>query len=243
MESVERVKSLIAHEPPEILRPLIVTMHLEVERLRGVIKEIEAENARKAQLQLNIDEQLKQLRRKIFARSKEDRLDKESLDKKRESQEDVALFAQAVFPAPAEAKTQKGKWASVPEREIPHSMSAEELTQESIIRGLENPSADQWEEVANAFDRVKTIEIIDRSYEIQVHLKKKYKLKEEFNPDPDEKTVFLFSNMKTKIPRRRVLVKEAITSSPSFETLIPIGSTFIAKRTFLRTVRFKWRLL
>jgi transposase len=191
METLERVKNLIENEPPEILRPLILTMHQEVERLRGVIKVIEAENALKAQLQLNIEEQLKQLKRKIFARSKEDRPGKESKEEKRKSQEEAELFAQAAFPAPEEPATQKEKWASVPEKEIPHDMSPEELKAESVSRGLANPSADQWEEVVNAFDRVTTIEIIERSYEKHVHKKKKYKLKDEFNPDPDEKTVIV----------------------------------------------------
>jgi hypothetical protein len=166
-------------------------MHQEVERLRGVIKTIEAENALKAQLRLNIEEQLKQLRRKIFARSKEDRAGKEVGAEKRKSQEEALLFAQAAFAAPEEPTNQKDKWALIPERKIPHAMSAEELIQESAVRGIANPSADQWEEVPNAFDQVTTIQIVERSYEKQVHLKKKYKLKAEFNPDPDEKTVMV----------------------------------------------------
>jgi len=190
METLERVKSLIEDQPPEILRPLILTMHQEVERLRGVIKEIEAENARKAQLQLNIEEQLKQLVRKVFARSKEARPGSEAKEK-RQSQEDAELFTLAAFPAPEEPPTQKEKWATVPQKEIPHDMSAEELALESGVRGIENPSAAQWEEIPNAFDRVTTIHLIERSYEKHIHLKKKYKLKDEFNPDPDEKTVIV----------------------------------------------------
>jgi len=191
LETLERVKSLIENEPPEILRPLIITMHQEVERLRGVIKAIEAENALKSQLKLNIEEQLKQLKRKTFARSKEDRAGQEPSAEKRKSQEEALLFAQAAFPAPEEPTNQKDKWASVPEKKIPHDMSAEELTQESAVRGIANPSADQWEEVPNAFDQVTTIQIVERSYEKHVHQKKKYKLKSEFNPDPDEKTIMV----------------------------------------------------
>jgi len=190
MESLERVKQLIANEPAEILRPLIFTIVEENERLKSVIKQIEDEKARQKQTQLNIEEQIKFLRRKIFGRSKETRESQDG-EKERESQEDAQLFAQAAFPAPEEPKSQKDKRVNMPEKTIPHDMTPEELKAESTIRGIENPSADQWQELENVFDRVTTIQIIERSYVKEVHLKKKYKLKDEFNPDKDEKSVIV----------------------------------------------------
>ena len=138
MESLERVKSLIENEPPEILRALVLTTYQEVERLHGVIKTIENEKARQKQIHLNIEEQVKLLRRKIFARSKEDRKSKGDSEKedKRESQTEAELFAQAAFPAPEEPKSQKEKWAVIPETEISHDLSAEELKAESVLRGI-----------------------------------------------------------------------------------------------------------
>lgn len=79
----------------------------------------------------------------------------------------------------------------MPEETITHDMTPEELKAESAIRGIENASADQWQEIENAFDRVTTIQIIERSYVKEVHLKKKYKLKDAFNPDKDEKSVIV----------------------------------------------------
>ena len=110
---------------------------------------------------------------------------------KRATQEEAELFAQAAFPAPDEPKSQNEKRAGMPEKAIPHEMTPEELAAESAARGIANPSADQWQEIKNAFDRVTTIQIIERSYEKHVHLKKKYKLKDEFNPDRDEKDVIV----------------------------------------------------
>jgi transposase len=188
MESIEKVKQLIANEPAEILRPLIVTLAEDNERLKNIIKEIEEEKAQRRQAALNMEEQIKVLRRKIFVRSKEDR---EGAEKKRETQEEARLFALAAFPAPEEPKSQKEKRASMPERAIAYEMTPEELKAESAARGIDNPSADQWEEMTNAFDRLTTIQIIERSYEKQVHLKKKYRLKDEFNPDKDEKEVIV----------------------------------------------------
>lgn len=70
-------------------------------------------------------------------------------------------------------------------------MSPDALKAESELRGLTNPDASQWEEIPGAFDQVTTIQIIERRYEKQVHLKKKYRLKDEFNPDASEQDVII----------------------------------------------------
>lgn len=192
MEDLDKIRKLIENEPAEILRPLLMTTLSEIGRLQGVVKAIEDEKARIKQINLNIEEQIKIYRRKLFGRSKEDRETTSGEDAKRPSQEDAQLFAQAAFPAPDEAwKTQKEKLAHVPSCDIPHDMRPEELKAESAVRGLAHPSASQWEEIPGAFDKVTVIQIIERSYERQVHLKKKYRLKDEFNPDKDEKDVIV----------------------------------------------------
>src|SRR5271166_6169515 len=191
MESLERIKQLIANEPAEILRPLILAMAEENENLKTAIKRIEDEKARQRQSQLNIEEQIKLYRRKTYGRSKEDRQGQEKSKEDRPTPEEAELFAKAAFPAPDEPASQKEKRTGMPEKTFTHPMTAEELASESAVRGLENPSADQWQEIENAFDQVTTIQIIERSYEKQIHRKKKYKLKDEFNPDKDEKDVIV----------------------------------------------------
>ena len=191
MEDLDKIKRLIENEPPEILRALVLTIAEDNNRLRSAIKEIEDEKSRLSQANLNIEEQIKIYRRKIFGRSKEDRESKADKDEKRPSQEDAELFAQATFPAPEEPTTQKEKLCNVALRETAHDMSEAELKEESAVRGLINPSASQWEEIPGAFDKVTTIQIIERSYERVVHLKRKYRLKDEFNPNKDEKDVIV----------------------------------------------------
>ncbi|MCC7406213.1 MAG: IS66 family transposase [Bdellovibrionales bacterium] len=172
---------------PEILRALSLQLSAEVERLRGVINEIEAEKAQRAQTQLNIEEQVKILKRKLFGRKSESR----NKSDERKTQEDAHLFSQAAFPLPDEEKDQKEKRQSLPGVQIVHELSLIDLKNESELRGIENPSGDQWEEMRGSFDKLTTIQIIERSYERQEHLKKKYRLKDEFNPDRDEKDVIV----------------------------------------------------
>ena len=191
-EILEKIKRLLEGEPAEILRPLLLASIEENDRLKAQLKKAEDEKARAKQAHLNIEEQVKVLRRKIFGRSKEDRKGQpDGGEQNRGSQEEAQLFTQAAFPAPAEPESQKDKRANLPERVIDHEKTSEDLKAESELRGLENPSAEQWEKLENAFDQVTTIQIIERSYEKQIHRKQKYKLKDEFNPDKDEKTVII----------------------------------------------------
>lgn len=191
MTDLEKAKQLIANEPAEILRALLMTALEENGRLREELKKSEDEKARQRQQGLNLEEQIKLMRRKLFCRSKEDRVGKDEADKQRPSQEEAKLFSQAAFPAPDEAKSHQEKRATLPEREIPHGLSPEDLKRESELRGLENPSAEQWAEMPGVFDRITVIQVIERSYEKHVHLKKKYRLKDEFNPEAGEKDVIV----------------------------------------------------
>lgn len=198
METSDKIKNLINDQPAEILRPLLVTTLNEVERLKKVIAKIENEKSLQRQAQLNIEEQIKILRRKVFGRSKEDRegakldADQASPNADREkSQDDAFLFSQAAFPAPPEPSSQKDKRAQMPEATYECEMTKDDLKAESVLRGIDNPSGDQWDEIKNAGDHITIIQIIERRYEKQVHVKKKYKLKSEFNPDDLEKEVIV----------------------------------------------------
>jgi transposase len=189
--SIERAKKLVKEETSqEVLRALSTQLIDEVDRLHRVIDQIEQEKAAREQGRLNIEEEVKLLRRKIFGRSQDKRGCAEEESRKR-TQEDAELFSKAAFPAPEEPKSQREKQKDIPERKIQHVLSDAELERESESRGLENPSSNQWEEVVGAFDTVTTIQIIERSYEKQVHQKKKYRLKDEFNPDVHEKDVIV----------------------------------------------------
>ncbi len=189
-ESLDKIKKLIANESPEVLRALILSMAEDNDRMKSAIKKYEDEKLNASQSRLNIEEQIKIFKRKIFGRSKEDREERSKGERK--SEEESRLFAQAAFPLPDDSqKTQKEKWAGLAVTELFHEMSAEELKAESAARGIENPSSNQWRELAGVVDKITTIQIIERSYEKQVHNKKKYRLNDEFNPDKDEKDVIV----------------------------------------------------
>jgi transposase len=190
MEFLARIREQIKDEPPEILQALVLSLAADVDRLRGALKKSEEEKARQSQINLDIEEQVKVLRRKLFGRSKEDRAGADT-GNKREGQKDAELFSQAAFPSPDESKSHKERLANLNIREIVHEMSVFDLQLESALRGLENPSGAQWSEIPGAFDKVTTIQIIERSYEKEIHLKKKYRLKDEYNPDKDEKDVIV----------------------------------------------------
>lgn len=143
----------------EVLRALSTQLIDEVDRLHKVIDQIEKEKAAREQARLNIEEEVKILRRKIFGRS-EDKREGTQEESRKKTQEDAELFSRAAFPAPEEPESQKEKQKNVPERKIQHGLSDADLKRESESRGLENPSADQWEEVPGAFDTVTTIQII-----------------------------------------------------------------------------------
>jgi hypothetical protein len=184
MSHLDRVHKLIKKEKNvEVLQVWAAHILEENARLHALLKAQQEEEAKKAQTQLVFEEQLKTLRRALFGRSREAR--PEASDRARDkSQADALVFAQAAFPAPEgreaeKNKSLKDKWKQIPEREIEHELTPEELAQESALRGLENPSATQWEELKNAYDCVTTIQIVERSYEKRIHKKKKYRLKTE----------------------------------------------------------------
>lgn len=187
-----RTRRLLEKQHPEVLLGLIENMENEISRLNGVIQSVEEEKLHKAQSVLNMEEQLWSLQKKIFGRSKEDRL--ESNDRPRDkSQEDASIFSQAAFPT-AEKRESKKKPKSnlLPEREVVHTASEEELVEESKVRGLDSPSASHWEELDGVFDSCTKINIIERRYEKVIHKRQKYKLRSEFNNS--EKNVIITAN-------------------------------------------------
>jgi len=188
--SVERAKKLVKEETnPEVLRALSSMLIEENDRLHKVIGQIEKEKAAREQARLNIEEQVKLFKRKFFGRSEDKREGQDEPRKK--SQEDAELFSQAAFPAPEAPKSQNEKWKGILEEKIPHGLSESDLQKESESRGIENASGSQWEEIPGAFDVVTRIQIVERSYVREIHQKKKYRLKDEFNPSAHEKDVIV----------------------------------------------------
>ena len=177
-------KILEAEKDPRILRGLVEAILADNERLKGVIQKIEAEKAEREQRSFNIEEQVKLLRRNIFGKKSEKRT---ASDRPRDkSQQEAMAFSQAAFPSDENRKGQSNWDGEV--REIEHVIAESELSEESTLRGVANQNPSQWV-ATGLFDQVTRIQIIERSYVKEIHKKMKYKLKEEFNPDPDKDVI------------------------------------------------------
>lgn len=191
----DRTRRIIESEKdPRVLKALIASMAEHIQDQNALIQKLEAENAQRDQHSFLIEEKIKLLRLEIFGRSKEDRV--EASDRPRDkSQTEALLFSQAVFPSDEvrseDGKKIKDRWDNLEKREIEHEISASDLKLESELRGLKDPSSEQWEEIKNSFDTVTKIQILERSYLKEIHRKKKYKLKSEFVDQVGGKDVIL----------------------------------------------------
>jgi hypothetical protein len=175
--SADRMRQIVREEHPEVVARLLASMQAENERLREVLRQIETEKALREQAQLNFEENLRILRREIFGKSSERRV--EATDRPRDkSQTDALIFSQSAYPAPESRENAK---AQIPKEIIEHVISDESLRSESAVREIANPAASQWQELKNVFDDVTLLQVHERRYVLELHRKKKYKLKSEFN--------------------------------------------------------------
>jgi hypothetical protein len=191
----ERERQIIENEKdPRVLRALIGDLVEHNKKLKDIIAEIERENAERNQAAFNLEERVKLMRRKTFGKSSEKRA--EASDRPRDkSQEDALVFSQAAFPAPesrSEQQKGKAKGAGLEEVVIDHRPTEETLVDESGSRGVEKPSASQWEDTG-LYDESIKITLIERRYVKEIHRRHKYRLKEKFNPNP-EKEVIITAN-------------------------------------------------
>jgi transposase len=200
--SAERIIQILKEEHPEVVARLWASMAEENERLRAAIETVANEKALREQQILNFEENIKIIRRDIFGRSREER--PEASDRPRDkSQKDALLFSQAAFPSVEmhdedKKKTNDDKWAHLPKKEIGHYLTNDELKEESKLRGIEMPSAEQWQGTS-LFDVVKKVQVHERVYEIEVHKKFKHKLKPEFN-DSDKDVIITAKGPDTLLP-------------------------------------------
>lgn len=174
---------------PEMLRALLKQATEYIGQQNKLIKEIQEENAKKLQQGFILEERVKLMRRQLFGRSKEDRI--EASDRPRDkSQEEAQLFSQAAFPSEEVRDSKKGlsRGWDLEVVVVEYHMTEAELMLESELRGLMNASANQWTETG-LYDESTKIEIIERKYVRELHRKFKYKLKPEINPDVEKEII------------------------------------------------------
>lgn len=188
--NIERFEKIMREEDPRVVAGLLASMAEHIESQKKLIAELEAEKTKQSQTAFLIEEKIKLLRRDFYGRSKEDR--PEASDRPRDkSQEEALLFSQAAFPTLETRADQKDRWHNLNSKEIEHGISGAVLESESRLRGIKNPSSDQWNEIPGSFDTVTKVQIIERSYVKEIHKKKKYILKAEFQDQVDGKEVIL----------------------------------------------------
>ena len=175
---------------PEVLREFAklvmahnVRLQTDIERLRK-LSEVDTQE------KLDLGTQLTRLKKIIFGRRSEKRSGKR---KREEDEADVLLHSQLILPPIKDSQVKK-----LDEEIIYHEMTAEELKAESELRGLLNPSANQWVEVKNFYDESVEITVIEREYKKLLHRRKKYKLKTEF-AETSEKQVIVTAEGANKL--------------------------------------------
>lgn len=176
-----RTKKIIKSEKnPEILQALLLQAMEHINQQKELITKIEAEKALRDQQSFLIEEKIKLLRKSMYQSGVEKRLD--ASDRPRDkSQEEALLFSQAAFPSGEAREAGKDRFKDLETIMIDHEITDTDLKAESELRGIDNPSENQWTELVNVFDQVTKIQIIERKYIKEIHRKKKYKLKSEFS--------------------------------------------------------------
>jgi hypothetical protein len=191
----ERERQILENEKdPRVLRALINDLVQHNQKLKNRIDQIESENAKRDQAAFNLEERVKLMRRQIFGKSSEKRI--EASDRPRDKSQAAALvFSLAAFPAPETRSDQqkgKAKGASLDEVIVDHHPSENDLVTESEIRGVGEAAGSQWEDTG-LYDEATKITIVERRYVKEIHRRHKYRLKEKFNPSPEKEVIITAS--------------------------------------------------
>ena len=163
------MEALEKENDPEVLRALMKVIINHNEKLQKQIDGFRDQQALAAQLKLNISDELSILQRIIFGKRSEKRSPKRP---RSQDSADVLLHSQSILPPIKENQAK-----ALDEEIIYHELSAEELKAESVLRGVTEPSSDQWAEIENLFDESIEITVVERQYKKLRHRRKKYKLK------------------------------------------------------------------
>lgn len=196
-----REKKILAKEnDPRVLKALVEDLVRRNKELENIIAQAELERLQKAQAAFVFEERIKLLKRELFGRSSEKRPGEEALDRARDKSQTEALeFSKAAFPAPVtrdETAMGKSKGRDLPKIEIDHFPSPLELNEFAKSIGVTSPDAEtDWIDTGLA-DRSTKIQIIERSYVQEVHLKHKMKLRDEVKPADVEKDVIVVASPK-----------------------------------------------
>jgi transposase len=165
---------------PRVLRAVAKMLDSEVKRLNDVIKQIQTEEAKSKQQKINLEESLRVFRDKFFGKSSEKSVKERDRDRLNDDPE-LLVHSENLLPPPKNKQTRE-----LETEEKIHDKNDDELKAMSESLGLKDASVEQWEEIPGLFDKSIEIIIVERQYKKIVHKRKKYRLKEEFQPAEKE---------------------------------------------------------
>lgn len=172
--STQTMRLIEKEKDARVLRDLIVMMESEIKRQKDVIRHLQNEKAKDAQNKFNIEESFSVLKKKYFGKSSEKSIKNRDRDRLNDNPE-LLVHSQNLLPPLAKKATR-----DLEIEEIIHEASTDELKSFSEDFGLENPSANQWEEIPDLFDKSTEITVVERQYKKILHKRKKYRLRAEF---------------------------------------------------------------
>jgi transposase len=193
-----RTKKIIESETdPRILQVLLDDAVAHIEKQKALINELQAAKLKKDQSSFELEERVKLLRRMMFGKSSEKRL--EGSDRPRDKSQIESLeFSQAAFPAleVRDEKTGKAKGRDLEAVVIEFRATEEELASEAASRGAANAT---WIDTG-LFDESFMVQIIERKYVREIHRKFKYKLKTTNENELEKEVIVTASGKPSLLP-------------------------------------------
>lgn len=157
---------------PEVLRAFAKLVVRDNELKDKKILRLQGELARREleekQLKLAIDTTLNSLRNQLFGGGQE-KLQDPSRSRGQEEKQ-LLLHSQSFAPPPREAET-----AKLPTNILEYQLSDAKLIAESQLRGYPESSRSDWEEIKGLYDESKETTVTERTYQVLVHRRKKYR--------------------------------------------------------------------
>jgi len=150
---------------PEVLKMFLEHTIGLVNDLQQENKKLIAEREEKAQLQLNLDEQLNTMRKRMFGKSSERR----STSRDR-SDKQLTLHSKSLAPPP-----KKEELVKLPEVIVNHKLTPEDLAKIAVEYGHRKDS--EWELIKGFYDESTEVDIVVQSYKRKKHRRFKYRLK------------------------------------------------------------------
>lgn len=189
----ELIQLIKRQNDPEILKQGIIFIAKYAVELQKAYQEELDRKARAAQLKMNLEDKILILKKLIFGRKSEKR--PEATDRERDNnQTELLIHSRSIVPRLAEKNIKK-----LAEDEVIMTLTDDELKKESELRGIENPSAEQWEKEIYFFETSTEVTVLERQYKKTIYKRQKYRLKEEFN-NFDKEVIITAPNPEKLLP-------------------------------------------